>query len=583
MFKSRSSGRGFSLVEILITIAIFSLVFGGLFAAVNAMIILISNSKAKSSATAIAVERMEYVRSLSYDAVGTAGGVPSGLIPQNTTSTLNQTTFNERILVEYVDDPADGFGGADTNGILSDYKRVKVEISWSKRGATSSVSLVSTVVPPGIESTLGGGTIRVNVYDANTLPVVNAAVRFVNYTATTTIDTIRFTNLDGIAYLAGAPALANYEIYVSQTGYSNDQTYIATTTNPNPATPLVAVVESSVSTMNFIIDELSDLTIAAVGTPTFDSFADSFSDLTLVASSSNMFHTGSSVTLSGTPGSYAPSGILFATTTTPATLDSWYTLNFTATSSASTTALVQLYAEAAGVYTLVPDTELPGNSSGFTGGPVDIQAIDISTYPSLVPGVTLTSIDPDETPELYDWEIVHIASQAVLSGIDVSVRGDKSIGTNASSSPVYKFDNDYVTDGSGEVILTDIEFDFYSIALTGTTQKIIEVCPVVPYYLLPGTSERVQFTLGSLTGSFLRVVVTDPSGAPVANASARLENSGYDVTQTTNICGQTYFNSGGLYDDTEYMLTVSRAGYNSSNATTTVTSNSATDIIINSI
>ena len=68
---------------------------------------LIANSRANINGS-LANDRMEYFRSLPYDDADTVAGIPSGIIPQNSTTTLNGIEFSERVLVEYVDDPADG-------------------------------------------------------------------------------------------------------------------------------------------------------------------------------------------------------------------------------------------------------------------------------------------------------------------------------------------------------------------------------------------------------------------------------------------------------------------------------------------
>jgi len=73
---------------------------------------------------------MEYFRSLPYNDVGVIAGFPAGTIPQNSTLNLNGINFSERVLVEYVDDDADGSTGADTNGIILDYKQIKLEYEW---------------------------------------------------------------------------------------------------------------------------------------------------------------------------------------------------------------------------------------------------------------------------------------------------------------------------------------------------------------------------------------------------------------------------------------------------------------------
>ena len=73
----RSQG-GFSYIELIVTSAIAALVFGGLFSSYETIISIIAESRMKANALALATERIEYIRSLSYSAVGTVSGVPAG-------------------------------------------------------------------------------------------------------------------------------------------------------------------------------------------------------------------------------------------------------------------------------------------------------------------------------------------------------------------------------------------------------------------------------------------------------------------------------------------------------------------------
>ena len=577
----RRPERGFSFVEMLITAAIIVVVFGGLFAGVRLMVTVIGDSKAKTGATALAVERLEYLRSLTYNELGTEGGIPGGAIPQQRTVFLNDLAYTERIIVEYVDDPADGFGSADGNGILSDYKRLKVEYSWLNEGATTSVAVVSTVVPPGVETTAGGGSIRVNVFDATTAPVSGATVRFRNDTTTPTIDTTRLTDPDGQVLLSGAPAAANYEIMVMRTGYSTDGTYQASSTNPNPITPPLAVVESAVSTMNFQIDELADATIRTVGVPMFGSFVDDFTDDSLISSYASTTRSGGAIQLVGGSGSYPPSGMVIATTTSPSPLKRWYTATWTDSTSTSTSLAVSVYYDDGGSMALIPDADLPGNSSGFTTSPIALEALPVGTYDTLALGATLATADPSQTPELFDWQLTYVATEPNLDGISLSVRGNKIIGTGDGSQPIYKFARTETTDSNGVVSLPQIEFDDYTIELLTTAYDLYEVCPNIPFSLLPAADETVTLTLGNAVSAMLRVAVADVGNTPIPEATVRLQNIGVDETLATSLCGQATFVSG-LYQADDYTLVVSAPGYETSTSTNvSVTSSSTVSVILN--
>lgn len=557
-----SRPRGFSLVELLVTAAVVSLVFGGLLVSLKYSIALIGSSKARAGALALANEQVEYIRSLPYSTVGTIAGIPDGPIPQNSTTTLNGLMYYERVVVQYVDAPDDGEGVLDDNGILADYKQVKVEYSWSDKNGSSTISLLTNVVPPGIESTAGGGTLVVNVFDASVQPVSGAEVHVYNDTTTSTIDTIRYTNASGIAMFAGAPAAANYQIRVTQTGYSTDQTYLASSSNPNPTVQPVAVLESAVSTMNFQIDELSDLTVRTVGPSTDGAFDDAFDDLTEATSSSNVEIVAGSVSLSGGAGAYAGAGSLFSIPVTPGAISAWDLVRFDANTATSTSVRVSVYSVTGGTYTLIPDSDLPGNSTGFSMGPINISALDEDTYGSLALAAILETSDPNVTPLLDMWEISYVVTEPPISGIPFSLTGNKTIGTTASATPIYKYSESHTTDGTGEVEISGLEWDVYDLTVNTSAYTISEACNNIPYVLPPGEDHTLTLTLVPAAPFSMRVSVVDIDGDPIAGADVELSRPGLSQTLETSSCGQAYFDSG-LVSALDYSLTVNASGYTS--------------------
>jgi prepilin-type N-terminal cleavage/methylation domain-containing protein len=573
--------RGFSLVEMIVTAAIMSLVFGGLFQALQVMTNVMATSKAKAGALSLISERMEYIRSLPYSSVGTQGGVPSGILLQNSTTTFNGILYAERILIQYVDDPADGSGSADGNGILSDYIQMKVEYTWTHRGVTDSMFLVSNVVPPSIESTFGGGTIRVNVFDATAAPLAGAEVQFINNETNPVIDTIRYTDTSGVAYLSGAPVASNYQIITTDTGYSTDRTYMATTSNPNPATSPVAVLESQVSTMNFQIDQLSDLHLTILSAASYDTFSDTFTDYSLTDAYSNTVIAAEAFQLTDTAGVYDTSGSIQSTSTAPSSLHSWYSAAFNASTSAQSWVQVSVMYDNAGVLTRIPDEDLPGNSTGFQNTPIDITGLDVTLYPELALYGLFRTTDTAQTPVLYDWNLTYITSRPPISGVDVSIQGSKSIGTDGDAQPVLKYKDNGVSDSNGEIDFDGIEWDIYTIGVTSPGYSVYEVCPTSPYALNPGVTQEMKLTLGGASSQLLRVIVSQVDGTPVPEATVRLENTGVDQLSTTSLCGQSYFDSG-LYNDDDYMLTVTAPGFTTEvTASTTVSSSSTVTVILN--
>lgn len=556
----QNRSRGFTFVELLVTVAVFVIVFGGLLASVQFALKLISISKSSTGALTLANERIEYIRSLPYTNIGTVAGIPSGTIPQYATTTLNGVTYYERVLIQYVDSPDDGLGGADDNGILADYKEIKVEYSWATQQGTSSIFLLTDVVPPGIESTDGGGTLTVNVFDATVQPIAGAQVRIYNDTTTSTIDVTRSTNASGIAMFAGAPAGANYEITVTKAGYSIDQTYSASVSNPNPATPHVAVLEGAVSTMNFQIDALSDVLVRTIGPTTDGLFSDSFTDATLTFSMSDVVIDIDSIALTGGAGAYVPLGTVLSASTTPSAMTSWKTASWSGSTPAGTDMKVQVYSVNGSTYTLIPDADLPGNSTGFGAGPIDLSTLDVSTYPTLALGGTLSSSDVNVTPVLDEWSLDYVITEPSIGNIPFTLTGSKVIGTDASLLPIYKYTGSHTTDAGGDIQLQDLEWDFYSLVLGTGAYDISEAFPLVPYTLDPGVDETLTLTLVPNAAYSLRVAVTDSSGALLSGAEVELLRSGFSDTATSSTRGQVFFNSG-LSVNSDYRVIVQKAGY----------------------
>jgi prepilin-type N-terminal cleavage/methylation domain-containing protein len=563
--KPKKQSHGFSLIEVIVASALIALIFGGLFSTVQIMVKLIGTSKAEAAARSLAVSKMEYIRSLDYDAVGTIAGIPSGPIPQISTTSLNGILFTERVLVQYLDRDEDGFGVADTNGITEDSKRIKIEYTWTIREVTDSLVMVSDIVPPGIESTSGGGTLMINVFDASVQPVVGAQVHvFNNNVATDTIDVIVTTNANGIANFPGAPARAGYQITVTKAGYSTDQTYSASTTNPNPNPSHVSVGVGAVSTVYFSIDQLSDLTIRTISTPVRNVFSDSFSDALGIASSTNINVSGGNLVLSDIAGVYATAGRAYATAIDPVTISSWESFDFNGTSTINSTFKVQLYSVStvgsSTVYTLVPDSDLPGNTAGFIDGPIVLTSLNPSTYPILALGASITTTNTAQTASLYDWSLTYIESEAPVGNIDISIAGLKTIGENAGS-PVLKYTNNVTTNGSGLVTLSDLEWDAYNIIINGAVEgyDIAEAYAPLPYALLPGVNDTLTIVLEPHSAYSLRTTVVDNAGEAIPGADVRLFRSGYDQTLTTSIYGQVYFDA--LASSSAYTVAVEADGY----------------------
>ena len=258
--RARRTQDGFTLVELMVSVALFVMIFFSIWATMNFGFQVIRGSQARVEATTIANEYLELVRNLSYDDIGTVGGIPAGTLTADQVLPRNGINFTVNTDVVYVDDVFDGVSPADT--ISTDYKRVRVAISWiGSTGATSTpVLAITDVVPKGLEGAGTGGTLRITVFDSLGQPVTSADVRIVNNDVVPAIDTTLQTNSSGQVVIPGSPVCTDcYQVTASKTSYSTERTYGSGEVF-EPAKPHATVIDGQITDISFSIDQVSSLT-----------------------------------------------------------------------------------------------------------------------------------------------------------------------------------------------------------------------------------------------------------------------------------------------------------------------------------
>lgn len=547
-----------SLVDVLVGSALVLIIFVGLTGLLRATLLISGVAKAKAGATAIADNQIEYLRSLDYDAVGTVGGIPAGVALATSSQVLNGITYNVRTLVEYVDDAADGFGAADTNTITTDYKRIKVVVTYVVRGTAREVNVISNYAPPSIETTTNGGTLKIAVVSAAGTAVPGATVYIVNASTSPTVSFTTFSDATGLVQLPGAPTSTEYRINVSKTGYSSAQTYARDSTNQNPAPGYLTVVKNITTTGTFAIDLLSSLTLRTLYPIAAASTTDLFSDASLLATQTSTQVTGGALKLAQ-PAGYALSGTARTVPVAPNYLASWTSASTTLSTPAGTTVRARV-TDSAG--TLVPDAVLPGNSTGFTTYPISLASISTTTYPSLSLSFDLTTTSTTTTSQVLDWRLDYQAGPVPVPNVAFTLTGGKTIGSTGGGSPIYKTTIATTTDSAGVRPLS-LEWDSYKLSLTSF--DVIDACSSSPFVISPGVSYSNALYLGPATTNTVLVSVLTNAGVPVSGATVTLSKTGYTKTLSSSSCGTAYF--GGLASGT-YTLTASKSGY-----TTTTYSN----------
>lgn len=259
-----AKNSGFSLIETLVALAVLSIFFAAIVVIFNFVTNLVGEARIRTLASALAAEKMEVIRNLDYELIGTQGGIPPGALLQNELITHNGREFLVKTNVVYIDDPYDNQVPIDLVG--TDYKRVKIEVTWG--GAFPSlrpVTFISNFVPNGVEGNQDGGTLVIHTINASGLPVPNADVTIVNDQVDPVINYTTTSNANGQVILPGAPICsACYKVTVTKSGHSSDRTY-GTEEVINPLKPHGTVLQGEITELTFTLDLTAELRVLTTG------------------------------------------------------------------------------------------------------------------------------------------------------------------------------------------------------------------------------------------------------------------------------------------------------------------------------
>ncbi|MEA1937058.1 MAG: carboxypeptidase regulatory-like domain-containing protein [Patescibacteria group bacterium] len=262
--------NGFTLIEGVVSIALFSIIFLALFALFGTVLSTIRNNKARIIANSIALEQLEIIRGMEFDSIKTIEGwTPPG--PLASEKTINKAGFNFAIQTDiaFIDDAYDGIKPVDS--FYNDYKKARIRVSWLNPFTKSqeTVAMSTTVVPPGMEGlSEDRGGLMITVFDAVGKVIFGANVHIESVSQGYTADAT--TDLNGNLWVPNLEPSDDYHIVVTMAGYSTDQTYSIDNNpaspdyNPNPTKPDAVVIANSITAIGFSIDILGYLNIQTV-------------------------------------------------------------------------------------------------------------------------------------------------------------------------------------------------------------------------------------------------------------------------------------------------------------------------------
>lgn len=253
-------------MEVLIGIAVFVLFFVGIYSGIQMVFKVVYQSRLKILETGILNEQVEIIRNMPFASVGIINGSPAGLLAHTATTTRNGINFLITRTIRNIDDPYDGTIGGEVNDTApADYKLAEVEVICQACNQQEPARLSTYIAPKNLEGDPTHGALFVQVFDAEAAPVQGANVHIIAASTTPTLDMTDATGNDGMLRLVDLGAgIDAYQIIVSKTGYTTDQTLSPTPSNPHPVKPFASVAAQAVTKISFSIDQVSTLSLSTI-------------------------------------------------------------------------------------------------------------------------------------------------------------------------------------------------------------------------------------------------------------------------------------------------------------------------------
>jgi prepilin-type N-terminal cleavage/methylation domain-containing protein len=239
--KARANQSGLTLVEVLVAVMVFAIIFTGVAYTIVAVLNVTKESSAREEATNLAAQDIDLDRSISN---------LFALLSDSYTKVVNGTTYTITRSVEWVTDGS-VTAKCGTGGGNLQYKRVNVAVDWTGEMATSPVRADTLINPAARINDGSHGTILVSVNNAagsgTSGVVVSATPSATPNGATTLTTTPAATDGEGCTYILSVSP-GNYDVKISRSGYLDvNQNSTATTT--------VSVGAASAASVSFQFDQ----------------------------------------------------------------------------------------------------------------------------------------------------------------------------------------------------------------------------------------------------------------------------------------------------------------------------------------
>jgi prepilin-type N-terminal cleavage/methylation domain-containing protein len=242
---------GYSLIELLVAVTVFALVFAAVSIGIGRALEVNRGNRNRSAAAYLAARQLEEARAKTFATVALGRTTCVYSAPTSTCNVPSPYTV--------VQDVAWASPGSTTTscdvpsgaGAGLAYKRVTVTVTWPDMGGVAPVTSQTLLAPPSGTFDPTDGHILVQAFNRDALPLAGQTVSLAGpETASQT------TTTDGCAFFAYLDP-GTYTATLSGTGYVDRQ-------GNQPATQTVAVTASQISRLQFDYDRAATLSVGLV-------------------------------------------------------------------------------------------------------------------------------------------------------------------------------------------------------------------------------------------------------------------------------------------------------------------------------
>ena len=240
---------GYSVVELLVAVTVFALVFAAVSIGIGRALEVNRGNRNRSAAAYLAARQLEEVRARSFSSVALG----------RTTCVYTTTSCNLPAPYTVVQDVTWASPGSTsttcdvpaTSGSSLAYKRVTVTVTWPDMGAVAPVSSQTLLTPPGGSYDPNDGHILVQAFDRDALPLGGQSVSIAGPESASQV-----TTSDGCAFFAYLDP-GTYTVTLPSSTYVDRQ-------GVRPATLSAGVTASQITKVQFDYDEAATLSVGLV-------------------------------------------------------------------------------------------------------------------------------------------------------------------------------------------------------------------------------------------------------------------------------------------------------------------------------